>query len=95
MHENMVHPGHLRIPRVLVLQLYNRMPMGRIRFLDATLWPVTSTPASTATLYPKVTLNMDHVIPRAQGGTTQWENAVTSCGVVQHPQRGKNPHQEV
>lgn len=24
-------------------------------------------------------LNLDHVIPRAQGGTTHWDNIVTSC----------------
>ena len=28
---------------------------------------------------PPAGLNMDHVVPRAQGGPTRWENVVTAC----------------
>lgn len=28
---------------------------------------------------PPARLNMDHVVPRAQGGPTRWENVVTAC----------------
>jgi 5-methylcytosine-specific restriction endonuclease McrA len=28
---------------------------------------------------PRAELNLDHVVPRSQGGTTSWENVVCSC----------------
>ena len=40
----------------------------------------TPTPASTAARsLPRSDLNLDHVVPRAQGGRTTWENVVCCC----------------
>ena len=38
-------------------------------------------------------LNYDHVVPRAQGGSTDWENIVTSCYPCNLRKRNRTPEQ--
>ncbi len=38
-------------------------------------------------------LNYDHVIPRARGGRTIWENIVTSCYACNDRKGGRNPEE--
>jgi 5-methylcytosine-specific restriction endonuclease McrA len=38
-------------------------------------------------------MTMDHVIPRAQGGTTCWENIVTSCETCNAAKADRTPKQ--
>lgn len=70
----------LRIPRVVVLQAYERVPKGRIRFSRHNIFVRDDhTCQYCAKPLPRRQLNLDHVIPRSQGGKTNWENVVTSC----------------
>lgn len=43
--------------------------------------------------FPTKQLNYDHVIPRAQGGKTNWENIVTSCFDCNHKKASRTPEQ--
>lgn len=38
-------------------------------------------------------LTRDHVIPRAQGGTTIWENVTTACKDCNHKKADRTPRQ--
>ena len=38
-------------------------------------------------------LTIDHVIPRAQGGTTTWENVVAACTACNHRKANRTPQQ--
>jgi 5-methylcytosine-specific restriction endonuclease McrA len=38
-------------------------------------------------------LNYDHVVPRVQGGKTEWENIVTACYECNGKKRGRTPEQ--
>lgn len=38
-------------------------------------------------------LTIDHVIPRAQGGTTVWDNVVTACRDCNRKKGGRTPEQ--
>jgi 5-methylcytosine-specific restriction endonuclease McrA len=38
-------------------------------------------------------LTYDHVIPRAQGGRTEWENVVTACRACNHKKGNRTPDQ--
>jgi 5-methylcytosine-specific restriction endonuclease McrA len=38
-------------------------------------------------------LNYDHVVPRVQGGRTQWDNIVTSCYPCNERKRNRTPEQ--
>jgi 5-methylcytosine-specific restriction endonuclease McrA len=42
---------------------------------------------------PMSQLNYDHVVPRAQGGRTVWENIVTSCIECNSKKRDRTPQQ--
>jgi 5-methylcytosine-specific restriction endonuclease McrA len=42
---------------------------------------------------PMRDLNYDHVIPRIQGGETEWENIVTSCYPCNDRKAGRTPQQ--
>lgn len=42
---------------------------------------------------PMRQLNYDHVIPRAQGGKTVWDNIVTSCYPCNDRKAGRTPEQ--
>lgn len=38
-------------------------------------------------------LTIDHVLPRAQGGTTVWENLVAACAACNHRKANRTPAQ--
>lgn len=38
-------------------------------------------------------LTIDHVLPRAQGGTTSWENLVAACAACNHRKANRTPQQ--
>ncbi len=42
---------------------------------------------------PTRELTYDHVIPRAQGGRTEWENVVTACRACNHRKGNRTPDQ--
>ena len=84
----------LRIPRVVVLQAYERVPKGRIRFSRHNIFVRDDhTCQYCAKLLPRRQLNLDHVIPRSQGGKTNWENVVTSCIPCNFRKGARTPEQ--
>src|SRR5689334_24201093 len=38
-------------------------------------------------------LTIDHVLPRAQGGMTTWENVVAACAACNHRKANRTPQQ--
>ena len=44
-------------------------------------------------LWPTPDLTFDHVIPRAQGGRTTWENVATACAPCNLKKGGRTPKQ--
>ena len=72
--------GAIRIPRVIVLQLYDRIPKTKVRFSRHNIYMRDgNTCQYCAQELPRSELNLDHVVPRAQGGRTTWENVVCCC----------------
>jgi 5-methylcytosine-specific restriction endonuclease McrA len=70
----------IRIPRVIVLQLYDRLPRTKVRFSRLNIYARDSNTCQyCAQQLPRTMLNLDHVIPRAKGGRTTWENVVCCC----------------
>ena len=71
----------IRVPRVIVLQLYDRIPKTKVRFSRHNIYMRDSNTCQyCGRELPRAELNLDHVVPRAQGGRTTWENVVTACG---------------
>lgn len=41
----------------------------------------------------RAALTLDHVLPRAQGGTTAWDNVVAACAACNHRKANRTPAQ--
>ncbi|HVZ72659.1 MAG TPA: HNH endonuclease [Polyangia bacterium] len=70
----------IRVPRVIVLQMYDRIPRTKVRFSRHNIYMRDgNTCQYCGRELPRIDLNLDHVVPRAQGGRTTWENVVCCC----------------
>lgn len=71
--------GLRRIPKVILVES-DQMPDQRVKFSRRMLYRRdNNTCQYCGKRLPTEELNVDHVIPRAQGGETKWENLVISC----------------
>ena len=86
--------GAIRIPRVIVLQLYDRIPKTKVRFSRHNIYMRDgNTCQYCGQELPRSELNLDHVVPRSQGGKTSWENVVCSCVPCNLDKGGRTPDQ--
>jgi 5-methylcytosine-specific restriction endonuclease McrA len=70
----------IRVPRVVVLVAFDRLPRMRVRFSRHNIYlRDDSTCQYCGKRLPRAELNLDHVVPRSKGGCTSWENVVCSC----------------
>lgn len=84
----------IRVPRVLVLSAYEHLPKGRVRFSRLNIYARDEdTCQYCARKLPRSELNLDHVVPRAHGGRTSWENVVCSCIECNLAKGGRTPEQ--
>lgn len=84
----------IRIPRVIVLQLYDRLPKTKVRFSRLNIYARDdNTCQYCRQQLPRTSLNLDHVIPRARGGRTTWENVVCCCVPCNLKKGAKLPHE--
>jgi 5-methylcytosine-specific restriction endonuclease McrA len=82
----------IRVPRVIVLTAYDRIPRRTVKFSRLNvLLRDNHTCQYCAKKLPRAKLNLDHVIPRSRGGTTTWENIVTSCHECNRRKGGRLP----
>jgi len=72
--------GVVRIPRVILLISFDRMPRRRVRFSRHNIFARdANTCQYCGGRFVRSDLNLDHVVPRWRGGRTSWENVVCSC----------------
>ncbi|AEI66797.1 HNH endonuclease [Corallococcus macrosporus] len=84
----------IRVPRVLVLSAYDHLPRGRVRFSRLNIYARDNdTCQYCGQNLPRSELNLDHVMPRTQGGKTTWENVVCSCVPCNLRKGGRTPEQ--
>ncbi len=70
----------IRVPRVIVLLLFDRMPKKEVKFTRANIFERDKSTCQYCGIhFDRRDLNLDHVIPRDRGGLTSWENIVCSC----------------
>ncbi len=70
----------IAVPRVIILQMYDRLPKQKVRFSRHNIYARDdNTCQYCRRSYARTELNLDHVIPRARGGRTTWENVVCCC----------------
>jgi 5-methylcytosine-specific restriction endonuclease McrA len=84
----------IKVPRVLVLTAFEKLPRTRVRFSRINIYARDADTCQYCSRQLKRSdLNLDHVIPRSQGGRTCWENVVCSCIVCNLKKGGRTPEQ--
>jgi len=84
----------IKVPRVILLIAYDRVPKRRIRFSRYNIFARDkNTCQYCGRNFPRHELNLDHIIPRSRGGTSTWENVVCSCHQCNRQKGGKTPEQ--
>lgn len=82
----------IRVPRVILLMTYNHIPRRHVRFSRHNIYLRDGNICQfCGRHHPRSDLNLDHVIPRSQGGKTTWENVVTSCIPCNRRKGGVSP----
>lgn len=82
----------IRVPRVIVLVGYDRVPKRQVRFSRYNIYARDKcTCQYCGRKLPRHELNLDHVIPRSRGGTSVWENVVCSCHECNRRKGGQTP----
>jgi len=84
----------IRVPRVVVLSAYEHLPKGKVRFSRLNIYARDhDTCQYCGRQMARSELNLDHVVPRSQGGKTSWENVVCSCVPCNLNKGGRTPEQ--
>ncbi len=84
----------IRVPRVVVLSAYEHLPKGRVRFSRLNIYARDGDICQyCGKKLARSELNLDHVLPRSQGGKTSWENVVCSCVPCNLKKGGRTPDQ--
>ncbi|MBI3783645.1 MAG: HNH endonuclease [Deltaproteobacteria bacterium] len=84
----------VRIPRVILLVAYDRVPKRQVRFSRFNIYGRDrSTCQYCGKVFSRAELNLDHVVPRSQGGLSRWDNVVCSCHSCNRRKGGRTPEQ--
>jgi len=84
----------IKVPRVILLIAYDRVPKRRVRFSRHNIFARDkNTCQYCGKRFATSDLNLDHVVPRSQGGITSWENVVCSCHRCNRSKGGLTPVQ--
>ncbi len=86
--------GRIRVPRVIVLATFDRIPKRHVRFSRINIFARDAFTCQYCNMRPaRSELNLDHVVPRSLGGKTTWENVVCSCLDCNRRKGGRTPRQ--
>lgn len=84
----------LRVPRIVRLTRFDRMPAQTVRFNRKNLFARDGYQCQyCGQNQPTNKLSLDHVIPRSHGGQTTWENIVCCCLKCNGRKGGRTPQQ--
>ncbi|MCY4390130.1 MAG: HNH endonuclease [Desulfurellaceae bacterium] len=84
----------IRVPRVILLVSYDRVPRRQVRFSRFNVFARDkNTCQYCGRRFSRSELNLDHVIPRSQGGLSTWANIVCSCFRCNRVKGGRRPEE--
>ena len=82
----------IKVPRVIRLLAYERLPKQNIRFNRRNIFARDSNRCQyCGKRFSTSELSLDHVVPRSRGGDTTWENIVCSCVRCNVKKGGRTP----
>ncbi|MHC4877793.1 MAG: HNH endonuclease [Planctomycetota bacterium] len=84
----------LRVPEVVTLTKYDRLPSNAVTFSRRNVFKRDKFMCQYCGAQPgSAELTIDHVLPRAQGGTSTWTNCVLACIVCNSRKADRTPEQ--
>lgn len=84
----------IRVPRVILLLMYDRMPKKEVKFTRHNVFERDKNMCQyCGKVFDRRDLNLDHIVPRDQGGPTNWENIVCSCIKCNTRKANRTPRQ--
>jgi 5-methylcytosine-specific restriction endonuclease McrA len=84
----------IRIPNIVICASYNKIPNITPKLTKKNIMVRDNyTCQFTGKKYDRAQLNIDHVIPKSKGGTTTWENLVTSHKDANTKKRNRTPEE--
>lgn len=82
----------IRVPTIIILSIYNRVPLKRLKFGFKGLWERDGGRCQYTGRSLKVSeANIDHIHPQSRGGDTSWENCVLSDRSVNQQKAARTP----
>jgi 5-methylcytosine-specific restriction endonuclease McrA len=70
----------IRIPKVIQLVRYDRLPTREVRFTRRNIFYRDKNRCQyCGKVYQQRELNLDHIVPISRGGNSRWENVVCAC----------------
>ncbi|UUO05189.1 HNH endonuclease [Blastopirellula sp. J2-11] len=84
----------IRVPEVVTLVNYDRVPRNTVTFSRRNVFKRDNYTCQYCGSRPgSESLTIDHVLPRAQGGESSWENCVLACVECNHSKANRTPLQ--
>lgn len=84
----------LKVPEVVTLTSYDRVPASAVIFSRRNVFKRDRFTCQYCGRQPgQQELTIDHVLPRAQGGTSSWTNCVLACVECNGRKADRTPHQ--
>ncbi len=84
----------IRVPRVVRLLNYDRLPRRALRLNRHTVFARDGHRCQyCGRRFPTGELSLDHVLPRSRGGKTTWENVVCACLDCNVKKGGRTPQE--
>lgn len=84
----------IRVPRIILLLFFDRFPAKEVKFTRHNIFERDrNTCQYCGRKFDRSELNLDHVIPRQQGGQTEWTNVVCSCFDCNRRKANRTPEQ--
>ena len=84
----------VRLPRVILLTYFDQLPRKELKLTRSNVFKRDKNTCQYCGRHlPSEQLNLDHVIPRADGGRTTWENIVCSCIPCNTRKANRLPHE--
>jgi 5-methylcytosine-specific restriction endonuclease McrA len=86
--------GDIKIPKIIVLCKFNKVPMKRPKFSLTGVWNRDNGVCQyTGKKLSKNEGNVDHIIPRSRGGKTDWTNCVLAHKEVNAQKANRTPEE--
>lgn len=81
-------------PRILILRVFDRVPRVEVKFSRQNVFARDNDTCQYCNQrLDRKRLNLDHVVPRQQGGPTNWTNVVCSCRECNSRKANRTPEQ--